>query len=196
MGKTTAAAWFAQQGCPVIDADAEVHRLYAGAATPLIEAAFPGTTGPAGVDRAALAAALAHDPAGFARLEAIVHPLVRHAEARALARAHAAGHVLAVVDIPLLFEIGGDELCDATLVVTAPAEEQRRRVLARPGMTEARLAALLARQLPDAEKRRRATYVVDTSGPLPETGARLAAVLAAATGGPCTAIALWRPYET
>ena len=163
MGKSTTAAFFADAGVPVHDADAAVHALYEGEAVPAIEAAFPGTTAGGKVDRVKLAAAVVDDPAALRRLEAIVHPLVRAAETRFLAQAQARGAKVAVLDIPLLFETAGDERVDAVVVVTAPAETQRQRVLERPGMTPEKLEALLARQLADGEKRARADFVVDTS---------------------------------
>jgi dephospho-CoA kinase len=163
MGKTTTAGFFAELGVPVHDADAVVHRLYEGEAAPAIEAAFPGTTTNGQVDRAKLSARVMTDPAVLPRLEAIVHPLVRQAETRFLAEAERCGAPVAVLDIPLLFETGGEARFDAVVTVTAPAEAQRARLLARPGMTEEKIAALLANQLSDAEKRRRADFVVDTS---------------------------------
>jgi dephospho-CoA kinase len=163
MGKSTTARFFAEAGVPVHDADAAVHRLYEGEAVAAVEAAFPGTTTGGKVDRNRLAARVLDDPAALQRLEGIVHPLVRESERRFLAQAEEAGAVLAVLDIPLLFETGGDRRVDAVVVVSAPAEVQRRRMLERPGMTEQKLSALLARQLPDAEKRQRADFVVDTS---------------------------------
>jgi dephospho-CoA kinase len=163
MGKSTTAGFFADAGVPVHDADAAVHALYEGEAVPAIEAAFPGTTAGGKVDRAKLAAAVVDDSAALRRLEAIVHPLVRAAETRFLAQAQARGAKVAVLDIPLLFETAGDKRVDAVVVVSAPAETQRQRVLERPGMTPAKLEALLARQLADSEKRARADFVVDTS---------------------------------
>ena len=164
MGKSSAAAALRRLGVPVHDADAEVHRLQApgGAALPAIAAAFPGAVKDGRLDRARLRAMLQADPAGWPRLEAIIHPLVRQAEQRFLARAAARRVKGVVLDIPLLFESGGEVRCDATIVVSAPSFIQRARVLRRPGMTEAQLAALLARQMPDAEKRRRADFVVPT----------------------------------
>lgn len=173
MGKSTAAARLRHHGIPVCDADAVVHDLYRGAAVPLIEEAFPGTTGDGAVDRSKLSAKLLADPKGFKLLEEIVHPLVRRAECEFLRQASESGHDIAVLEIPLLFETGGDKLVDVTIVVSAGEAEQRRRVLERPGMTAEKLDSLLSRQLPDAEKRTRADYVVDTSGPIPETVARL-----------------------
>lgn len=162
MGKSTTAAMFAARGVPVYEADAAVHRLYRGAAVPLVEAAFPGTTRDGAVDREALSAAVLGRPEAIARLEAIVHPLVRAEEEAFLAAARRDGRRVAVLDIPLLFETGGEARVDAVAVVSADAEVQRHRVLARPGMTAEKLAAILARQMPDAEKRRRAHFIVDT----------------------------------
>ncbi|HVV93748.1 MAG TPA: dephospho-CoA kinase [Hyphomicrobiales bacterium] len=162
MGKSTTAEMFAGAGCPVLSADAVVHDLYRGDAAAPIEDAFPGTVAAGVVDRDRLAAHLLANPADFARLEAIVHPLVRAAEEAFLAEARAAGAAVAVLDIPLLFETGAERRCDAVVVVTAPDDQQRARVLARPGMSEERLAAILGRQMPDAEKRRRADFVIDT----------------------------------
>jgi dephospho-CoA kinase len=163
MGKSTTAGFFAEAGVPVHDADAVVHRLYQGEAAPAIEAAFPGTTVAGTVDRTKLAARVLDDAAALRRLEAIVHPLVSAAKARFLSEARARGAKVVVLDIPLLFETGGEQRVDAVVVVSAPAEIQEERVLARPGMTPDKLAALLARQMADSEKRRRADFVVDTS---------------------------------
>jgi len=163
MGKSATAQMFIEEGVPVHDADAAVHRLYESEAVPLIEAAFPGTTADGKVEREALAKRVIGDAAAIKRLEEIVHPLVHAASTRFLAEAAANGACVAVLDVPLLFETGGDKRCDAVVVVSAPPEIQRRRALERPGMTEVRLAALLAKQMPDAEKRARADFVVDTS---------------------------------
>jgi dephospho-CoA kinase len=163
MGKTTTSRFFAEAGVPVYDADETVHRLYAGEAAAAIEAAFPGTTGKHGVDRAKLAQAVLGDAAALARLEAIVHPLVRREEQRFLEAARKAGAPIAVLDIPLLFETGGDRRVDAVAVVSAPADLQRARAFERPGMTEEKFRALIAKQMPDEEKRRRADFVVDSS---------------------------------
>jgi dephospho-CoA kinase len=163
MGKSTTLRFFAEAGVPVYDADEAVHRLYAGEAVPLIEAAFPGTTGKDGIDRARLAQAVLGSPAALARLEAIVHPLVRREEQRFLDAARNAGAKVAVLDIPLLFETGGDVRVDAVVVVSAPPDVQRARAFARPGMTQEKFQALLAKQMPDEEKRRRADFVVDSS---------------------------------
>jgi len=162
MGKSTTAQMFADAGIPVYSADAAVHRLYSGRATPLIEAAFPGTTNENGVDREKLSAAVLGKPEAIRKLEAIVHPLVREEEQAFLEKARQAGADIALLDIPLLFETGGENRVDRVVVVSAPAEVQRQRVLARPGMTEEKLDAILARQMPDAEKRARADFVVDT----------------------------------
>ncbi|HWK41040.1 MAG TPA: dephospho-CoA kinase [Croceibacterium sp.] len=169
MGKSTVAAMFADLGVPVFDADAVVHQLQGigGALLPAIEQAFPGSAGPAGVDRKALGAAVFGNSDKLARLEAIVHPAVRAARREFLLE-HA-GARLVVFDIPLLFETGGVEEVDAVLVVSAPPAVQRERVLARPGMTAERFAEILARQIPDAEKRARADHVIDTGSSLAET---------------------------
>jgi dephospho-CoA kinase len=162
MGKSTTADMFRKLGVPVHDADATVHSLYSGEAAPLIEAAFPGSTTDDVVDRQRLGAAVLGDPAAVARLEAIVHPLVAARRDAFLADAAARNVPLAVLDIPLLFETGGERLCDAVAVVSAPAPVQRQRVLSRAGMTEARLEAILQRQTPDSVKRARAHVVIDT----------------------------------
>jgi dephospho-CoA kinase len=177
MGKSTVAARFRECGIAVCDADVEVHKLYSGAAVGPIEAAFPGTTAGGTVDRGRLAAALLADPTGFKRLEAIVHPLVQAVERAFLHAEKARGAALAVLEIPLLFETGGDKRCDVTIVVSAPADVQRERVLARPGMTPEKLAAILARQIPDSEKRRRADFVVDTSVAIAETLAEVDTII-------------------
>jgi dephospho-CoA kinase len=161
MGKSTTARLFAEEGVPVHDADAAVHRLYEGEAAALIEAAFPGATRGGKVDRVALGRQVVGNTPALKRLEAIVHPLVRRAEEKFLRDAEASGAKVVVLDIPLLFETGGDSRVDATVVVSAPAEMQRARVLER-GVTAERLEALLARQMPDAEKRARADFVVDS----------------------------------
>jgi len=177
MGKSTVAAMFERAGVPVFDADAAVHRLQGagGRLVPAIEAAFPGSTGSAGVDRAVLGAAVLGDDAAMKRLEAIVHPAVGKERAAFLA-ANAAAAVV-VFDIPLLFETGGEGRVDLVVVVSAPADVQRARVLARPGMTEAKFAAILARQTPDAEKRARADVVIPTGGSLDETRAAVGAAI-------------------
>lgn len=178
MGKSAIAAMFRARGVAVCDADAEVHKLYAGAAVPLIEAAFPGTTTGGKVDRPKLASALMADPSGFKRLEAIVHPLVHKAERDFLRAEAAKGATAAILEIPLLFETRGEHRVDLVVVVSAPAEAQRERVLARPGMTLEKLDSLLSRQTSDAEKRARADFIVDTGGTMAESEAQVDAILA------------------
>ena len=162
MGKSATAAIFRRLGVPVHDADASVHALYRGAAAPLIEAAFPGSVRDGVVDRAALSGMVFGRPERLRELEAIVHPLVRAERDRFLARAEEARAAVAVLDVPLLLETGGDADCDAVLVVTAAPEVQRARVLARPQMTPEKLEVILAKQMPDAQKRSRAHFLVDT----------------------------------
>jgi dephospho-CoA kinase len=163
MGKSTTAAMFRDENIPVHDADQAVHRIYAGVAAPMIEEAFPGTVVDGTVDREKLAAKVLGNPEALRRLERIVHPLVR-ADADAFVEdARKAGEPLVVLDIPLLFETGGRDRVDRILVVTAPPEIQRERVMARPGMTEQKFQSILARQVPDAEKRSLADHVIDTS---------------------------------
>ena len=163
MGKSATAQMFVDEGVPLHDADAVVHRLYDGEAAAEIEAAFPGTTANGRVDRARLGERVIGDAAAIKRLEQIVHPKVTAASAKFLAEAERAGAPVAVLDVPLLFETGGDKRCDAVVVVSAPADVQRKRALERPGMTEDKLAAILGKQMQDEEKRRRADFVVDTS---------------------------------
>jgi dephospho-CoA kinase len=163
MGKSATAKMFAEEGIPVHDADAAVHDLYEGAAAPLIETAFPGTTRAGKVDRDKLAQRVLGDSAALEKLETIVHPLVRRAEQAFLDEATRKGARVAVLDIPLLFETGSEGRCDAVVVVSAPPEIQRARAFERPGMTEQKFAAILAKQMPDADKRARADFVVDTS---------------------------------
>jgi dephospho-CoA kinase len=182
MGKSTAAGMFRERGAPVHDSDAVVHRLYAGAAAPLIEAAFPGVVENGVVDRTLLGQRVLGDGAAMKRLEAIVHPLVRAEEKAFLAQAAASRAPVAVLDIPLLFETGGEARVDVIAVVSAPAEEQRRRVLARPGMTEEKFRQILARQTPDAEKRRRAHFVVDTGHGMEPARRQIRDILRALTG--------------
>jgi dephospho-CoA kinase len=179
MGKSTIAAHFRRRGVAVCDADAEVHKLYEGAAVAPIETAFPGTTEGGKVDRVKLGQAVLADPAGLKRLETIVHPLVRAAERDFLAAQHAQDAAMAVLEIPLLFETGGDALVDVTVVVSAHHEKQRERVTARPGMSIDKLEAILARQMPDAEKRQRANFVVDTGGSLEASYAQVDAIIEA-----------------
>ena len=180
MGKSTTANLFAEAGVPVYDADAAVHRLYEGEAVAAIEAAFPGTTAGGKVDRNKLSARVVHDPAAMERLEEIVHPMLGASRQKFLRDAEASGAPVAVIDVPLLFETGGEKRVDAVVVVTTSPEVQRMRILARPNMTEEKLGAILARQMPDAEKRRRAHFVVDTSHGLDPVRARIRDILAEA----------------
>ena len=177
MGKSTTAKLFAEAGVPVYDADATVHSLYEGEAVPAIEAAFPGTTANGKVDRHRLSAQVVHDPAAIKRLEGIVHPMLGASRQRFLRDAEQSGAPVAVVDVPLLYETGGEKRVDAVVVVTTTPEIQRERILARENMTGEKLDALLARQLPDAEKRKRADFVVDTSHGLDPVRARIRDIL-------------------
>jgi dephospho-CoA kinase len=182
MGKSTVAAMFADEGVPVFDADAEVHKLQGpgGRLVAAIEAAFPDTTGAQGVNRTALGEAVFGKPEAFERLEAIVHPAVAEARQRFLDANR--DRPLVVLDVPLLFEAGGWRQVDRIAVVSAPAEVQRARVLARPGMTVARFESILARQTPDAEKRERADFVIPTGGSLAETREVVRTVIACLAG--------------
>jgi dephospho-CoA kinase len=180
MGKSTTATLFAEAGVPVYDADAAVHLLYEGEAVAAIEAAFPGTTANGKVNRNRLSARVVHDPAAMSKLEEIVHPMLGASRQKFLRDAEQSGAPVAVVDVPLLFETGGEKRVDAVVVVTTSAELQRERILARPDMTEEKLAAILARQMPDAEKRKRAHFVVDTSHGLDPVRARIKDILAEA----------------
>jgi dephospho-CoA kinase len=177
MGKSTTANLFAEAGVPVYDADATVHMLYEGEAVPAIEAAFPGTTVDGKVDRNKLSARVVHDPAAIKQLEQIVHPMLGASRQKFLDDAERSGAPVAVVDVPLLFETGGEKRVDAVVVVTTTPELQRQRILARDNMTSEKLDAILARQLPDAEKRRRADFVVDTSGGLDPVRLRIRDIL-------------------
>jgi dephospho-CoA kinase len=177
MGKSTTATLFAEAGVPVYDADAAVHMLYEGEAVPAIEAAFPGTTVDGKVDRNKLSARVVHDPAAIKQLEQIVHPMLGASRQKFLADAERSGAAVAVVDVPLLFETGGEKRVDAVVVVTTTPELQRQRILARDNMTSEKLDAILARQLPDAEKRRRADFVVDTSDGLDPVRLRIRDIL-------------------
>ncbi|HEX5780249.1 MAG TPA: dephospho-CoA kinase [Xanthobacteraceae bacterium] len=163
MGKSATAKMFGEEGVPVFDADAAVHRLYEGAAVAPVEAAFPGVTVNGRIDRERLAAKVLDNPEALKALEALVHPLVRAEQDKFRRDAAESGTPIAVLDIPLLFETGGDLRADAVVVVSAPAQVQRARLLERPGMTVEKIDAMLARQMPDAEKRRRADFVIDTS---------------------------------
>jgi dephospho-CoA kinase len=178
MGKSTTARFFAEEGVPVLDADAVVHALYDGEAVAAIEQAFPGTSRAGRVDREELSRRVVGDPAALKRLEAIVHPLVRAAQAYFLANAERSGAPVAVLDVPLLFETGGDRRVDAVVVVSAPADVQRARTLDRAGMTAEKFEALLRKQMPDDEKRRRADFVVDTSQSFDSARAQVRAILA------------------
>jgi dephospho-CoA kinase len=182
MGKSTAAAMFRAEGIEVHDADAVVHALYRGEAAPLIEATFPGTTRDGVVDRALLGALVLDDPTALTRLEAIVHPLVAASRDAFLTEAEKKGARLVVLDIPLLFETGGDRKVDAVVLVTAPEAVQKERVSRRPGMTPERLAVILARQRLDAEKRARAHFIVDTGGEFAATARQVRAILRALAG--------------
>jgi dephospho-CoA kinase len=177
MGKSTTARLFAEAGVPVYDADATVHELYEGEAVPAIEAAFPGTTSNGKVDRARLSARVVHDPEAMKQLEAIVHPMLGASRQKFFADAEASGAPVVVVDVPLLFETGGESRVDAVVVVTTSPEQQRERVLARGRMDEDQLNSILARQMPDAEKRKRADFVVDTSHGIDPVRARIRDIL-------------------
>ncbi len=179
MGKSTVARMFAEEGAPAFNADHAVHALYApgGEAGAPVEAAFPGVMKDGGIDRIALSARVVGDEAAMKRLEGIVHPLVKQSQAEFLQTARDGGADVAVLDIPLLFEGGGAKYVDKIVVVSAPAEVQRARVLARPGMTAEKFEAILARQKPDAEKRAGADFIIDTSGALDDTRAQVRAVL-------------------
>jgi dephospho-CoA kinase len=177
MGKSTTAKLFAEAGVPVYDADATVHMVYEGEAAPAIEAAFPGTTVGGKVDRAKLSAQVVHDAAAMKRLEGIVHPMLRAYHQKFLDEAEQSGAPVAVVDVPLLYETGGEKRVDAVVVVTTSPEVQRERILARDNMTAEKLDAILVRQLPDAEKRKRDDFIVDTSHGLDPVRARIRDIL-------------------
>ena len=178
MGKSTTAKLFAEAGVPVYDADAAVHQLYEGEAAPAIEAAFPGTTANGKVDRPKLSARVVHDPAAIKQLEQIVHPMLGASRQKFFADAEAAKAPVVVLDIPLLFETGGEKRVDAVVVVSTSPDLQRERVLARGTMDEAKLDAIIAKQTPDAEKRKRADFVVDTSHGLEPVRAQITHILA------------------
>ncbi|KAA0077865.1 dephospho-CoA kinase [Tardiphaga sp. P9-11] len=184
MGKSTTAKLFMEAGVPVYDADATVHMVYDGEAAPLIEAAFPGTTVNGKVDRAKLSPLVVHDAAAMKKLEQIVHPLLGAYHRKFLDDAEKSGVPVAVVDVPLLYETGGEKRVDAVVVVSTNPEQQRERILAREGMTAEKLDAILARQLPDAEKRKRADFVVDTSNGLDPVRERIREILAEAVKMP------------
>ncbi len=178
MGKSTTAKLFMEAGVPVYDADAAVHKIYEGEAAPAVEAAFPGTTVDGKVDRARLSAKVVQDPAAIKRLEQIVHPMLGASRQKFLAEAEQSGAPVVVMDIPLLYETGGEKRVDAVVVVSTSPETQRERILARGTMTPEALDAILARQLPDAEKRKRADFVVDTSHGLDPVRAAIRDILA------------------
>ncbi|MBV9531192.1 MAG: dephospho-CoA kinase [Bradyrhizobium sp.] len=177
MGKSTTAKLFAEAGIPVYDADATVHKIYEGEAAAAIEAAFPGTTAGGKVDRARLSAKVVHNADAMRRLEEIVHPMLRAHHRKFLDDAERSGAPVAVVDVPLLFETGGEKRVDAVVVVTTSPEIQRQRILSRDDMTDEKLKAILARQMPDEEKRRRADFVVDTSHGLDPVRAQIRDIL-------------------
>ena len=178
MGKSTTSKLFAEAGVPVYDADAAVHKIYEGEAAPAIEAAFPGTTVDGKVDRAKLSAKVVHDQAAIKQLEQIVHPMLGASRKKFLDDAEASGAPVVVMDIPLLFETGGEKRVDAVVVVSTDPATQRERILARGTMTSEALDGILARQLPDAEKRKRADFVVDTSHGLDPVRAAIRDILA------------------
>ena len=184
MGKSTVGRFFAEAGVPIHDADAAVHALYEAEAVDAIAAAFPGSVADGKVDRVALGAQVFGDQAALRRLEAIVHPLVRASETKFLAAAAARGARVVLLDIPLLFETGGETRVDVVVVVSAGAAAQRARVLERPDMNPAKLDAILAKQMPDAEKCRRAHFVVDTAGTLDSTRAQVHGILRAVAAMP------------
>jgi dephospho-CoA kinase len=184
MGKSTTANLFRERGIPVHDADACVHELYRGRAAGPIGEAFPGVVANGVVDRPSLSAAVLGRPDALRRLETIIHPLVREEEAAFLRRCREVGAGLAVLDVPLLLETKGEGRCDAVLVVSAPAEIQRQRVLGRPEMTEEKLAAILARQMPDAQKRARAHFIVDTSRGVLAARRQVGSILSVLAGRP------------
>ncbi|KLK93851.1 dephospho-CoA kinase [Microvirga vignae] len=183
MGKSATANLFRKLGVPVHDADAAVHALYRGRATPLIEKAFPGTVVEGVVDRRKLGQAVLNSAEKLKLLESIVHPLVREEEENFLTHVSATAS-LAVLDIPLLLETGGDKRCDAVLVVSAPADVQRARVMARHGMTEETFQAILSKQMPDAQKRAHAHFIVDTSRTFASAEAQVRSILACLAGRP------------
>ena len=184
MGKSTTAKLFTEAGVPVYDADATVHMVYEGEAAPAIEAAFPGTTVGGKVDRAKLSAQVVHDAEAMKRLEQIVHPMLRAYHQKFLDDAEQSGAPVAVLDVPLLYETGGEKRVDAVVVVTTSPEIQRERILSRDNMTSEKLDAILARQLPDAEKRKRADFIVDTSHGLDPVRERIRDILAEAVNMP------------
>jgi dephospho-CoA kinase len=191
MGKSTVAAYLRSKGIPVHDADKIVHDLYEGEAVPLVEGVFPGTTRNGAIDRVALSKVVLGSAEALRKLEAIVHPLVRHAEWKLLLREQDKGADLTVLEIPLLFETGAGHLFDAIIAVSAPARVQRERMLQRPGMSAEKLDAILARQLPDAAKREKADFVVDTGVPLEDTHRQIDAVVTEIMKRPPLAFQRW-----
>lgn len=183
MGKSTTAGMFRTEGVAVHDSDSTVHRLYEGAAVPLVEAAFPGTVRDGKVDRQALSRHVVGNREAMRRLELIIHPLVSADRDRFLAENRHAGSPLVVLDIPLLFETGSERMCDVVAVVTAPAEIQRQRVMSRPAMTEEKFAALVASQMPDGEKRKRADFIIDTSRGLEAAHEQVCEIIGKLKGG-------------
>ena len=177
MGKSTTGQMFVQRGCPLHDADAVVHELYHGEAVPLIEAEFPGTTGPLGVDRAVLSQKVIGNPEAMRRLESIIHPLVRAEERKFFEKAQSDKADIVVLDIPLLYETDAQDRVDVVVVVSAEESIQRTRVLDRPGMTAEKFEAIKAKQMPDAEKRSRADYVIDTDKGLEAAARQVEAIL-------------------
>lgn len=190
MGKSTTAEIFRRLGTPVHDSDATVHALYEGEAAAPVEAAFPGVTREGRIDRGLLAARVRDDPEAMRRLEALIHPLVLQKRAAFVAAAARAGHSIAVVDVPLLFETGAEREVDATVVVSAPEAVQKARVIGRPGMTPEWLEAIISKQMPDSEKRRRAHFVIDTGRGVPEAERQVRSLLRAVAA---TAAAKRRP---
>jgi dephospho-CoA kinase len=195
MGKSTAANYLKSLGIPVFDSDAAVHALYEGDAVEAIERAFPGVAHGGRVDRKRLSAAIAGDPEALRRLEAIVHPMVRRKQRDFVLAEEMRGTDLVILDIPLLFESGADALCDAVIVVSAPEDVQRERLATRKGMSPEKIDDLLARQMPDAEKRARADFVVDTSGTILESRAQLDRILATLRQQEGQKIDIWRQLD-
>ncbi len=195
MGKSTAANYLKSLGIPVFDSDAAVHALYEGDAVEAIERAFPGVAQGGRVDRKRLGEAIAGDPEALQRLEAIVHPMVRRKQREFVLAEEMRGAELVILDIPLLFESGADALCDAVIVVSAPEDVQRERLATRKGMSPEKIDDLLARQMPDAEKRARADFVVDTSGAIPESRAQLDRILATLRQQDGQKIDVWRELD-
>lgn len=182
MGKSTTGALFRKAGAPVHDSDAAVHALYEGPAVAVVEREFPGVARDGVIDRALLGARVRDDAQAMARLEALIHPLVREDRAAFIRRAAAAGEKLVVLDVPLLFETGADAECDATVVVSAPEAVQKERVFKRAGMTPEWLAVIMSKQMPDAEKRRRARFIIDTSRGVADAGRQVQEIMRILTG--------------